>query len=42
MKFPCRSTIADIAVSVPVEEYDINNHIDILTGAKLEAAEFVL
>jgi len=42
MKFPCRSTIPDIAASVPVEEYDINNHIDILTGAKLEAAEFVL
>jgi len=42
MKFPCRSTIPDIAPSVPMEEYDINEHLAILTGAKVEAAEFVL
>lgn len=42
MKFPARTTIADIEASVPVEQYDINDHIAVLTGAKVEAAEFCL
>lgn len=42
MKFPCRTTLLDIEDSLPVEQYDINDHIATLTGAKVEAAEFVL
>lgn len=42
MKFPARTTIDDLEPSVPVEQYDINEHIAKLTGSKVEALEFEL
>ena len=42
MKFPARTTLTDILPSVPVEDYDINEHIAKLTGSKLEALEYCL
>jgi len=42
LKFPCRSTLEKIEASVPVEDYDINEHIARLTGSKVEALEFEL
>jgi len=40
MKFPARTTLPDMEASVPMEDYDINKHIDRLAGAKIAAAEF--
>lgn len=42
MKFPARTTLEGIEASVPVENYDINEHIALLTGSKVEAAEYAL
>ncbi len=41
LKLPARSTLPGIKASVPVEEYDINAHIDQLLATKVEAAEYV-
>ncbi len=42
MKFPCRSTLTDIPESVDMENYDINEHLNNLMEAKVEASEFLL
>lgn len=42
MKFPARSTLVGIEPSIPVDQYDINEHIAKLTGSKVEALEFEL
>ena len=42
MKFPCRTTLADLEDSVDSTKYDINAHIAKLVASKLEAKEFVL
>ncbi len=51
LKYPCRSTLPKIEVSLPVPEaeaepkkgeYDINKHIADLTASKVEAIKFVL
>lgn len=42
MKYPCRSTLEDLDESVPVEKYNINDHIARLAASKVEADEFVL
>jgi hypothetical protein len=42
MKFPCRTTLPDLAESVDGDSYDINEHIAKLTASKVEAQEFVL
>jgi len=42
MKFPCRTTLQDMAESVDGADYDINEHIAKLTASKIEAQEFVL
>lgn len=42
LKFPCRTTIEDIAPEVDADAYDINEHIATLTRQKVEATEFAL
>ena len=42
MKFPCRSTLANIEESIDMDKYDINDHIRRLTEAKVEADGFRL
>lgn len=42
MKFPCRTTLQDLADSVDSKDYNINAHIKRLTDSKLEATEFIL
>jgi len=42
MKYPCRTTLADIEESVDSKDYDINAHIQRLTDSKIEAEGFVL
>lgn len=42
MKFPCRTTLADIEESVDGDKYSINEHIAKLTASKIEAKEFIL
>jgi hypothetical protein len=42
MKFPCRTTLADLEDSLDSSQYDINEHIAKLTASKVEAQEFQL
>jgi hypothetical protein len=42
MKFPCRTTLADIEESLDSDQYDINKHIAKLSASKIEAQEFIL
>ena len=42
MKYPCRSTLSDIAESQDMEQFDINAFVDKLIASKVEAADFVL
>ena len=42
MKFPSRTTLEGIEEQVDADKYDINEHIDKLTAANIEAAEFQL
>lgn len=42
LKYPARSTLSDIEEKVPVEKYDINEHIKKLVNTKVEAEEFRL
>ena len=42
MKFPCRTTLADIEESLDSSQYDINEHIAKLSASKIEAQEFIL
>lgn len=42
MKFPCRTTLADIEDQVDGDTYDINEHMAKLTASKIEAKEFIL
>lgn len=42
MKFPARSTLPDLATAVPIEDYDLQEHIDQLSAVKFEAEEFLI
>lgn len=42
LKYPCRSTLADIKTGVNSEEYSLQVHIDALTSVKLESEEFLI
>lgn len=42
MKFPTRTTLEDYPTGVDIENYDIQQHIDLLTSKKVEATEFEL
>ena len=40
LKYPCRTTLTDLPESMPIEEYNLQEHLDKLTASKLEALEF--
>jgi hypothetical protein len=42
MKYPCRTTLANIEESIDGKDYNINDHIRRLTESKVEATQFVL
>lgn len=42
LKLPARTTLEGIAASLPIEDYDINEHIKALSGKQAEATEFEL
>lgn len=42
MKYPARTTLADLETGVDMEKYSLQDHINQLQSTKFEAAEFVL
>lgn len=42
LKFPARSTIANIKSGVPIEDYNLQEHINQLNAQKVEAEDFAL
>jgi len=42
MKFPSRTTLSDMKESIPMDEYDLQEHINKLAAQKFEAEEYVL
>lgn len=42
IKFPARSTIADLPDSVLVDDYNLNDHIKALSALEDEVADFIL
>lgn len=41
-KFPCRSTLEGLPENTPIEDFDLQKHIDLLSTKKFEAEEFAL
>jgi len=42
LKYPARSTLADLPTGVDIEQYSLQEHIDQLTAQKVEATDFEL
>lgn len=42
LKFPCRTTLADLPENVNMDDFDLQSHIDKLASQKFEADEFAL
>lgn len=42
LKYPARSSLADLPTGIDIETYDLQEHINALAKVKLESADFVL
>lgn len=42
LKYPARSTLDDLETNIPIEDYDLQEHINKLTAVKFEAEEYAL
>lgn len=42
LKYPARSTLADLPTNIPIEEYTLQDHLNLLVATKVEAEDFQL
>lgn len=42
LKYPARSTLADIETNIDIENYDLQAHLDKLSSTKIEAEDYAL